>query len=74
MTNHLETIAHEVLVTATGGGWKAATFGALALINASGAVTKPSLSVAKALEGPPPIVRMDTLVTQSPPRSGSSSQ
>jgi hypothetical protein len=67
MTKPLETIAHEALVTATGGDLRAATFGALALINASGVVTKPSLSVAKALQGPPPIVRIDPGVTQSPP-------
>ena len=58
MQSQLETLSAEQLVTATGGDFKGATFGALALLNASGLDTTPSNSVNKALQGPPPIVRI----------------
>jgi hypothetical protein len=54
--SNLQTLADEQLVTASGGDFRGATFGALAALNAFGG--DPSNSVARAMAGRPGIVRM----------------
>lgn len=67
MSDQLEAVSADDLVTATGGDFKGATFGALALLNASGIVTQPSNSIPRLMQGPPPVVQQLTQPQQPRP-------
>jgi len=60
----MQQLSSEQLVTATGGDLRAMTFGALAALNASGADGDPSSSLARAMGGRPPIVRIEPGASQ----------